>query len=171
METDVKTRNVLAVTFGIALLTIGGIAIAQQPPTITPQGSRPLRPPTVSEVPNSPSDPLERPDPPRIDNTRVERGQPTRPSLRPTPAMPADSAMPGGQATREAKPDEMTIDQLLEAVETLRTQKEAMEKKEKAMLKALRQKAEKLNQRIANLEEVGPQPQVVPQAIYPATSR
>jgi hypothetical protein len=54
-------------------------------------------------------------------------------------------------------------------VETLRAQKEAMEKREKAMLKALKQKAEKLNRRISNLDpESLPTPRYVP--VAPAVS-
>jgi hypothetical protein len=63
----------------------------------------------------------------------------------------------------EAKPDDMTIDQLLEAVEKFREQKAELEKKEQTFMKVLHLKAAKQKERIDSLGGA-PQPVSPPAA-------
>jgi hypothetical protein len=193
MEADMKQRF----TLGVVLLALGGMALAQQTPTVSP-----VRPPARGEAPSPPirptvaepgtgtpaaADPLVLPDDPprpasRIPPTTIEAAPPARPHPKvdwPAPASPRIATAPAGvgydgrlASPAIARPDDMTIDQLLEGIEALRAQREAMEKREKAMLKVLRQKAEKLNQRINSLDgEAFPPPQLAPQPVAPTVAR
>jgi hypothetical protein len=65
----------------------------------------------------------------------------------------------------------LTIDKLLEGIEALRAQKEEMEKKEKAMRRVLRRKAERLNQWTISLDGDRLEPQLVPRAVGPTIAR
>lgn len=56
------------------------------------------------------------------------------------------------QRVVESKPEDMTIEQLLDAVDGFRAQKAEIEKKERAYMKVVHQKADKLKQRIDNLD-------------------
>lgn len=160
-------KSLIAGAFGIALLAVGGMATAQPPTTDAepPVSSRPRAqktdlPPDLT--PARPSGPLapRNTDPDRFEQPVAlppQPATPTRilpsnriPAVGPTPVV-MDFGMPLQVAQAAPKPDDMTIDQLLEAVENLRAQKAEMEKREQAMLKVLRQKAEKMNQRIGNL--------------------
>jgi hypothetical protein len=74
---------------------------------------------------------------------------------------PNDLSAPPGKPT-ERKPEDMTIEQLLDAVDGFRAQKAEIEKKEKAYMKVVHQKAEKLKQRIDNLDgDKTPPPPVI----------
>lgn len=55
------------------------------------------------------------------------------------------------QQVVESKPEDMTIEQLIDAVDGFREQKAEIEKKEKAYLKVLHRKADKLKERIDGL--------------------
>ena len=61
------------------------------------------------------------------------------------------------QVVSEAKPEDMTIDQLLDGVDAIRAKKAELEKKEAAMLKAMVQKVEKQKARIDGLGVVVPE--------------
>ena len=52
----------------------------------------------------------------------------------------------------DPKPDDLTIDQILDTVENIREQKAELEKKEKLYLKALNRKTEKLKERIERVQ-------------------
>ena len=52
----------------------------------------------------------------------------------------------------DLKPDDLTIEQILDTVETIREQKAELEKKEKLYLKSLRKKTEKLKERIDRVD-------------------
>jgi hypothetical protein len=52
----------------------------------------------------------------------------------------------------DPKPDELTIDQILDTVESIREQKAELEKKERLYLKALNRKTEKLKERIERVQ-------------------
>jgi hypothetical protein len=162
-------KRLIAATFGVGLVAC--MATAQPPEKVPGPAPRAESRPTAvkTEVirPSRPVavDPLVAPDLPAPARAADRIPAPTVPAPTPTipPAlaqMPYVVPVPVTPAA-EPKPDDMTIDQLLEAVESLRAQKEAMEKREKAMLKALRQKAEKLNQRIGDLDGEA-RPQVIP---------
>jgi hypothetical protein len=81
-----------------------------------------------------------------------------------TPAGGAGALPPANELTpplaqgQPAKPEDMTIEQLLDAVEKFREQKAEIEKKEKAYMKVVHQKAEKLKARIESLDGVTPPP-------------
>ena len=63
----------------------------------------------------------------------------------------------------ETKPDEMTIEQLAEALKNLRAERAEMDAREKAMVKALRKKGETLRQLIDSvIGDTGPSGAVVP---------
>ena len=139
-------------TLGVVLLALGGMALAQpQKPSTRQPAADPL---TVPDAPQ----------PPRVAPTRADPSEHIpAPSVTPT-TPPATHPVPAlAPPLSVTKPEDLTIDQLLEGIEALRNQKEEMEKKEKAMLKVLRQKAEKLSQRISNLDpESLPAPRHVP---------
>jgi len=59
---------------------------------------------------------------------------------------------PGSPSENPSSPEEMTVEQLLDAVEALRLQKIELEKKEQTMMKALKMKMDKLKERIGKLE-------------------
>lgn len=66
-----------------------------------------------------------------------------------------------------AKPEDMTIEQILDVVENIREQREELEKKEKLYLKVLHRKTEKLRERI---DRVDGDPTTPPSIIAPSTS-
>lgn len=70
----------------------------------------------------------------------------------PVPPSPALIPQPSTPPVVETKPEDMTIEQLLDAVDKFREQKAEIEKKEKAYMKVVHQKAEKLKQQIDNLD-------------------
>lgn len=134
-----KTRYLLAVC--AALLAVVGMTIAQPQPKL---------PPTI-------------PAP----------GVPTAPDL-----PPARGAVPAGQplpalgefrAVAVGKPEELTIDQLIEAVEGFREQKAEVEKKERAFLKVLHHKAHLQKVRIDGLGGDGV-PSLVPGPVGPSSN-
>jgi hypothetical protein len=91
------------------------------------------------------------------------------PAANPIPAgLPSPVPVQNAPVEAAPKPDDMSIDQLIDAVEQIRTQKADLEKKEQAMLKTLRTKAAKQKERIDGLD-VG-QPPAVPTAIPPVSS-
>jgi hypothetical protein len=93
----------------------------------------------------------------------VATAQPPVPSPPPVPVAPlvSDRApVPRGGKTlvSERKPEDMTLEQLLDAVDGFRAQKAELEKKEKAYMKVAHQKAGKLKERIDGLDGVVPPP-------------
>ena len=111
---------------GAALLVVVGVTLAQQPKVA------PLPPPPDYSAPVVPH-------------------AYTPPSAPPVYIQP--QALP---TAREAKPDEMTLEQLLDAVDGFRAQKAELEKKEKAFMKVVHQKAGKLKERIEGIDGVTP---------------
>jgi hypothetical protein len=100
------------------------------------------------------------------------RPQPvSQPSLPPTPQPPAvQDPLVGHTPPRqpaEAKPESMTIEQLIDAVDGFREQRAELEKKERAYLKVLHKKADKLKERIDGLDEVE---RSLPPGVNPAPS-
>jgi hypothetical protein len=181
MEAHVKKRILLVL--GMVLLVVSGMAIAQpqregkdvEPVAKDFDAPRPAPIGVGSRHPDRPSPSAA----PVIVALPLPAAAPAARSITPTPFVPSDCLPPIPTATvthaaidfampiappTVIKAEDMSIDQLLHWIETLRTQREEMEKKEKAMLKVLRQKAEKLNQRISNLDGERLEPQIVPQA-------
>jgi hypothetical protein len=83
------------------------------------------------------------------------------------PSIPSGVPSSNHQPVRtDVKPDDLTIDQILDAVETIREEKAELEKKEKVFLKALHRKAEKLKERMERVEPDNTQP---PTILVPAS--
>jgi hypothetical protein len=125
------------------MIAVGAVVLAVVGMTIA-------QPPKV-EVPPAPTDPGMLPPPGAV----PKRGTVEEPRVR----------------SAEAKPEDMTIEQLLDAVEKFREQKSEIEKKEKAFMKVVHQKAGKLKQRIEGLDGVVPPPMapsIVPGGAPPA---
>ncbi|MBP3958307.1 hypothetical protein J8F10_23920 [Gemmata sp. G18] len=141
-----KTRYLIAV--GAVLLAVVGATVAQQQTQPKPvPGSPDAAPPTA---------------------IRPER------TLLPSPA--TDPLVVVGPAPRtlsaETKPESMTIEQLIDAVDGFREQKAELEKKERAYLKVLHRKAEKQKERIDGLGGDVPHlpPTLNPVPIAPSSS-
>ena len=96
---------------------------------------------------------------------RSERAAPPSP-----PQDPLVTTAPPRQTTG-AKPEDLTIDELIEALDEFREQKAELEKKEKAYLKVLRRKAEKQKERIDGLGggASGLPPTLIPGPVTPNT--
>jgi hypothetical protein len=99
--------------------------------------------------------------------------QPSAPLIPPT-AVPVPSrqdplVVPAPrQRVVESKPEDMTIEQLIDAVDGFREQKAEIEKKERAYLKVLHRKADKLKERIDSLDG-GTPPTLAPPNLVPST--
>lgn len=121
-------RNLLLAAVGGALLSVCGPAPAQYRPPGLPDPGRPKV--TLSDfvVPI-----------PKV----AAQAEPTAFPPGGLPAIPSATVPPPA-----GKPDDLTIDQLLDAVEAVRAQKAALEKQEQALLKVIGEKAEKLKARI-----------------------
>ncbi|MDY3554701.1 hypothetical protein R5W24_003830 [Gemmata sp. JC717] len=144
-----KTRYVLVV--GAALLAVVGATIAQQ-------NTHPVSGPSV---------PKQQVIPPIDVPTAPQRSVPPIPNQDPlltAATFPRQQAIP-------AKPEDLTIDQLIEAVDGFREQKAEIEKKERAYLKVLHRKALSQKERIDGLGGDGQQvpPTLVPGPV-PSTS-
>ncbi|MBP3956284.1 hypothetical protein J8F10_13420 [Gemmata sp. G18] len=135
-----KSRYLIAAC--TVLLAAVGITIAQ-PETRT----RPVAPPDLV--------PVDRPAPAP---TAVG---PTLPF--PNPPVVNAPAAPTTSAAKEVKPEDLTIDQLLDAVEKFESQKAELEKKQRAFVKVLHLKAALQKQRIDSLP--GSQPVAPPYAV------
>ncbi|VTR94706.1 unnamed protein product [Gemmata massiliana] len=122
-----KRRYLIAAS--VALLTVVGVTIAQQPPATRPSTNLTLPKPAAIERPPSDGVLLSIPLP-------------------------------------EPKPEELPIEQLLEAVKNLRAQKAELEKREQAFMKVLTKKTNKVKEEIDGLNgtvtPVAPPAPVVP---------
>lgn len=144
-----KTRYVIAL--GTALLAMVGVAIAQQ--KTSPMVVVPVAPSQSQVIPQ-----LDVPTGPQRSALPLSPGQD-----------PLVVAVPRQQVV-SAKPEELTIDHLIEAVDGFREQKAELEKKEKAYLKVLHRKAEKQKERIDGLggAATNAQPTLLPGPVAPA---
>ncbi|MDY3559671.1 hypothetical protein R5W23_000682 [Gemmata sp. JC673] len=144
-----KTRYVLVV--GAALLAVVGATIAQQ-------NTHPVSGPSVLK---------QQVIPPTDVPTAPQRSVPPIPNQDPL----LTAATFPRQQTVPAKPEDLTIDQLIEAVDGFREQKAEIEKKERAYLKVLHRKAQSQKERIDGLGGDGQQapPTLVPGPV-PSTS-
>lgn len=149
-----STNKLLAVALGGFLVVVCGMTIAQSP------GPDP--------VPVTPIPPAADPQPPVADPnlTAPEVGvvapQPPTPSgFHPhMPAVASQKPQPGGTPSgltaplppAQMRPEAMTIDQLLDAVDQVRAQKAELEKRERELIAVLRKKAEALKVRLDKLE-------------------
>ena len=116
------SRKPIVVAGGILLLACG-IALARQNPP-------PLGPPSVGALVNSP----------------LSGGVTPPPSIVPeaAPVVPGPPAAP-------KKAEEQTLDQLLDALEQIRTQKSELEKKEQELTKVIQKKAAQQKDRMDKL--------------------
>jgi len=96
---------------------------------------------------------------------------PTRPPAT-TPDQPMSSAPDRGPtssrpAHADPRPEDLTIDQILDAVDNIRDQKADLEKKEKFYLRALHRKTEKLQERIDRMDPQTTTPTTCPGPVPP----
>jgi hypothetical protein len=157
-EFDMKKQYLISAT--TVLLAVGGMTLAQQQQRVHPT---PLPPPSVP-IPTTPGPNTIPPSDPLV-QAPVPQSYP-----QPTPPVPVQIqySVPLAQPTAPVAPqrvssvvapskmEDMTIDQLLDAVESLRDQKAELEKKEQAMLKLIEKKADKQNERIDRLKGEAP---------------
>jgi hypothetical protein len=137
-------RKLIAIVFGIAVLAACGIALAQNPPS--PQL-------IVPQVPQTHSAPL------------------TTATNPPTSNIPYGTGIPTGtgipSVKTEPKPEDLTIDQILDAVDNIREFKAELERKEKLYLKVLHRKTEKLKERIDRMDPETTTPGTCPMPVPP----
>jgi hypothetical protein len=137
INTEVEMKNQYLVAVTATLLVVVGITLAQQP-----------------IPPAFPLDPTPGIAPPIANPTA-----PVKPALTPI-SVPAS-------APTSPKPEEMSIDQLIEGVENLRAQKAELDKKEQAMIKLIQRKAEKQKERIDGLDIGAPASGAPSAAVFP----
>ena len=139
-----KSRYLIAAC--TVLLAAVGITIAQ--PEIR---TRPVAPPALTQGPTD----------------VVKEAAPTAvgPTLTFPDAPGVVAAAPTTSAAKEVKPEDLTIDQLLDAVEKFESQKAELEKKQRAFVKVLHLKAAMQKQRIDSLpgSQPAPPPYAVPE--------
>ncbi|WP_029630616.1 hypothetical protein [Zavarzinella formosa] len=113
----------------------------EPPPSVSLPVLSPLSPPPpLASVPTQTPKPGQSPDMPRI---------PTIGATVPT-GMPR-AAQFDLEPEIKSKPEDMSIDQLIDVVEAIRAEKAELEKREQAALKTIRLKAEKLRERMTKV--------------------